>query len=250
VKSLTKKITCPLKGTRQEQEAGDHPSPPEAGRRGCPGGSQRGRSCPVALVLSSPLGSKFVNFHPSKTLHSRDHLPSGLLPAARVGGGVWRWRAQRTPSSPPSPGQTPSSFPSSPPSRLLAFPPLSPSTRRSCSRRRTLCSPGAGAVAARRLDRALHSLRSRSRALSPVATRCTAAQRQHRGGGLSLSPAPPSLPYSPSFSFPPSPLPHHVGVRILHPSRPAFPFSLFWKRERWREAARLQKERPACKVLL
>ena len=34
-------------------------------------------------------------------------------------------------------------------------------------------------------------------------------------------------------SSPLSPPPHHVGVRILHPTRPDFPLPLFWKRERW-----------------
>lgn len=62
------------------------------------------------LLISAPRGI-------SAPLPCSPRLPSGLAPPARAGGGLWRWKAQRTPASPlpPSPGQTPSSFRSSPP---------------------------------------------------------------------------------------------------------------------------------------
>lgn len=65
------------------------------------------------LLISVPLGISA----PLPSASPLPRPPSGLAPPARAGGGLWRWKAQRTPSPPPppSPGQTPSSFHSSPP---------------------------------------------------------------------------------------------------------------------------------------
>lgn len=65
------------------------------------------------LLISVPLGISA----PLPSAPPPPRLPSGLAPPARAGGGLRRWKALRTPSSPPppSPGQTRSSFHSSPP---------------------------------------------------------------------------------------------------------------------------------------
>lgn len=169
------------------------------------------------------LGSEFVNFRPPWTLGSpvlpptaptrRTHsLPSRLAPPARTRSGVRRWRVQSTPTffSPPR-GRRLAAFIPPLPSRLLAFPLLSPSTARSCRRRRTLCCGTAGAAAVGpgdwrrdpswRLDRELpfssvpHLLSSlaalRSGPQPPV---FTVALWRHRGGGSSFSSVPPSPP--------------------------------------------------------
>ena len=179
-----------------------------------------------------------------------------------------------TPRPPPPRGRLQAAFIPPLPSRLLAFPPLSPSTRGSCRRRRTLCCGAAGAAAAAAVPGGLAARPGRaagprapllSRCWAPGLTRpaphppaaCRRPGSQPLGGGTaggwggsSLSPAPLSLPPS----LPASLQPHHVGVRILHPPCPDFPLPLFRERERWREATRLQRRgppnRPACKVLL
>lgn len=162
---------------------------------------------------------------------------------------------------PPSPGQTPGSFHSSPPlppPRLPSFKSFHPRQlqeeadtllrgRGSSGGGRTRGTGGwtrAGGWTARSPS---HSLQSSP---APFCSRLqppgfSAAPRRHHGGWPQPQPCPSLLP---------SLLPHHVGVRILHPTRPDFSLPLFWKRERWREATRLQRRgppnRPASKVLL
>lgn len=222
------------------------------------------------LLISVPLGISA----PLPSAPPPHDCPAGWRPlhvrAADSGGG--KLCAPPHHPRPPPRGRLGAAFIPPHPSRLLAFPPLSPSTLGSCRRRRTLCCGAAGTAAAavagaeglaaatraggwtapggwtaRSLSRRLSGSRAQLARLGsrPPPPGFTAALRRHRGGGRCLSPAPRSLP----------PLqPHHVGVRILHPSRPDFSLPLFRRREWWREATRLQRRgppsRPACKVLL
>lgn len=168
------------------------------------------------------------------------------------------------PSRPPPRGRLQAAFIPPLPSRLLAFPPLSPSTRSSCRRRRTLCSrapeqrrldPGARLHRAWRLDCALPFSPAPGSRLPRPAPLSPAAARVHSGSEAAVRgwPQPQPCPSHPP-SFPPSLQPHRVRVRILHPSRLDFPLPLFGKPERWREATRLQRRGPpspsVCKVLL
>lgn len=136
---------------------------------------------------------------------------------------------------PPLQGRLGAAFVPPLPARLFAaFTLASPATRGSCRRRHTLhCwAAGAAAAACTRASgwSALQSCPARGcqapaeAPLRPAGAGRPIPERRHRGGGRQPPPGPSLAPSS--SSSPPSPQPHHVGVRILHPSRPDFSFPL------------------------
>lgn len=174
----------------------------------------------------------------------------------------------RAPSPPP--GRLQAAFIPPLPSRLLAFPPLSPSTRGSCRRRRTLCcgalggaeaGPGGLAAGSRRAagPRALAPPLSRAWAPGAHPPRSAPARRRQgsralgggtAGGGCSPSPAPP-LPRCFLSSLPAAP-PRRSSDSPPDSSR--FPFASLLETREVGEATRWRRRgwpsRPACKVVL